>query len=219
VAYTETIRDHRWHRFNSSGPGGYDEEECDVWQAITQYKAGFNPAIQEHPATDMPEPKLRETWEALRGGHFLEWVDNMTIGFWKADESALGDGEQIERWPDEMRAAYYYRKGQSLEHPGWDKKDQVLAQKIKNIWAQWEKMQGDNPPLVRSKAGSTRDFDINLDGMAHYGMLPDLLQDIRNTGLTAEDLAPLFRSAYDYVQMWDTCQQRAPHIVHSEVKV
>jgi len=219
VAYTETIRDYRWHRFDSSGPGGYDEEECDIWQAITQYKAGFNPAVQEHPATDMPEPKLRETWEALRGGHFQNWVDNMTIGFWKADESALEDGEPIEKWPDEMRAAYYYRKGQSLEHPGWDKKEQVLAQRIQNIWTQWEKMQGDNIPLVRSKAGSTRDFDINLDGMAHYGMLPDLLQDMCNAGLTAEDLAPLFRSAYDYVQMWDTCQQRAPHIVHSEEKV
>jgi microsomal dipeptidase-like Zn-dependent dipeptidase len=219
VAYTETIRDYRWHRFDSSGPGGYDEEECDIWQAVTQYKAGFNPAVQEHPATDMPEPKLRETWEALRGGHFQNWVDNMTIGFWKADESALEDGEPIEKWPDEMRAAYYYRKGQSLEHPGWDKKEQVLAQRIQNIWTQWEKMQGNNTPLVRSKAGLTRDFDINLDGMAHYGMLPDLLQDMCNTGLTAEDLAPLFRSAYDYVQMWDTCQQRAPHIVHSEEKV
>ncbi|MBE3143666.1 MAG: membrane dipeptidase [Planctomycetes bacterium] len=219
VAYTETIRDARWHRFDSSGPGGYDQEECDVWQAITQYKAGFNPTIQEHPATDMPEPKIRETLEVLHGGHFLEWVDNVTIGFWKADESALGDGEQIEKWPDEMRAAYYYRKGQSLEHPGWDKKDQVLTQKIQNIWAQWEKMQGDNTPLVRSKAGLTRDFDINLDGMAHYGMLPDLLQDICNIGLTAADLAPLFRSAYDYVQMWDTCQQRAPKIIRSTEKV
>ena len=48
--------------------------------------------------------------------------------------------------------------------------------------------------------------------MAHYGMLPDLLQDMRNSGLTAEDLAPLFRSAYDYVQMWDTCEQRARQI-------
>jgi hypothetical protein len=58
-----------------------------------------------------------------------------------------------------------------------------------------------------------RDFDINIDGMAHYGMLPDLLQDLRNIGLTAEDLAPLFRSAYDYVQMWDKCERRAAELV------
>jgi hypothetical protein len=70
-------------------------------------------------------------------------------------------------------------------------------------------MKGDNRPLERSIAGERRDFDINIDGVAHYGMLPDFLQDIRNCGLTAEDLAPLFRSAYDYIQVWETCQQQA----------
>ncbi len=77
-----------------------------------------------------------------------------------------------------------------------------LIGKIKAIWDKWKAMNGDNRPLERSKAGPRRDFDINIDGMAHYGMLPDFLQDLRNVGLTAEDLAPLFRSAYDYMQMW-----------------
>ena len=40
-------------------------------------------------------------------------------------------------------------------------------------------------------------------------MLPDFLQDIRNNGLTSEYLVPLFRSAKDYIQMWDTCVQCA----------
>jgi hypothetical protein len=70
-------------------------------------------------------------------------------------------------------------------------------------------MRGDNRPLIRSTAGPRREFDINLDGMAHYGMLPDFLQDIKNSGVTAEDLVPLFRSAYDYIQMWDLCEQKA----------
>jgi hypothetical protein len=48
--------------------------------------------------------------------------------------------------------------------------------------------------------------------MAHYGMLPDFLQDLRNVGLTAEDLAPLFRSANDYVQMWEKCERQAHRI-------
>jgi hypothetical protein len=56
--------------------------------------------------------------------------------------------------------------------------------------------------------------------MAHYGLLPDLLQDIVNTGATPEDMAPLFRSAHDYVEMWDTCTQRAAEIpVKEEVAV
>ena len=218
VAYTESIRDYRWHRFDSSGPGGYDEEECDIWQAVTQYKAGFNPEVQEHIEADKPEPKAREAWEIIHGGHDQNWVDNVTIGFWKADENAPEDGQPVEKWPDEIRCAYYYRIGQSLELPALNEKEQALVEKIKNIWTQWEKMQGDNTPLIRSKAGPIRDFDINLDGMAHYGLLPDLLQDMRNSGLSAEDLAPLFRSAYDYVQMWDKCLQRAPQIVCSDEK-
>lgn len=84
-----------------------------------------------------------------------------------------------------------------------------LIGKIKSIWDKWMAMNGDNRPLERSKAGIRRDFDINIDGMAHYGMLPDFLQDLRNVGLTAQDLAPLFRSAYDYIQMWTACQQNA----------
>jgi hypothetical protein len=43
-------------------------------------------------------------------------------------------------------------------------------------------------------------------------MLPDFLQDLRNSGLTAEDLAPFFRSAGDYVEMWATCEKRAAKI-------
>ena len=52
----------------------------------------------------------------------------------------------------------------------------------------------------------TRQFDINFDGIAHYGMLPDMLQDMKNNGMTARDFVPLFRSAEDYVQMWERCQ-------------
>lgn len=69
-------------------------------------------------------------------------------------------------------------------------------------------MQGTNTPLTRSYAGQ-RDFDINLDEVAHYGMLPDLFQDLKNVGLTNEDLAPLFRSAEDYIQTWARCEARS----------
>ena len=91
-----------------------------------------------------------------------------------------------------------------------------MVDKIKAIGKKWGQMKGDNPPLVRSTAGSTRDFDINLDGMAHYGLLPDLLQDLRNVGLAAADLAPLFRSANDYVEMWEKCEHNAQEIAQKQ---
>jgi hypothetical protein len=52
--------------------------------------------------------------------------------------------------------------------------------------------------------------------MAHYGMLPDFLQEVRNIGLTAEDLIPLFQSANDYIQMWSSCRRIAAEIVGSK---
>ncbi len=38
-------------------------------------------------------------------------------------------------------------------------------------------MDGNRVTLIRSVAGEG-DFDINWDGVAHYGMLPDFLQDL-----------------------------------------
>ncbi len=212
VAYRQPIRDHRWYRFDNSGPGAYDEEECDIWHAIAQYKAGFNPLVDDHASVDLSEPALRQALEILKGGHNQNWVDNVTTGFWLADQIPSLEISEMSYWPDEKRAGYIFRKGQSLDLIGRFKGEQKLIQKIKDIWDQWEKMQGNNPPLERSLAGSIRDFDINLDGMAHYGMLPDLLQDIVNSGVTSQDLVPLFRSAYDYVEMWDTCSKRSSQL-------
>ena len=48
-----------------------------------------------------------------------------------------------------------------------------------------------------------RIFDINTDGVAHYGLYPDFIEDMRKTGLTDEEMAPLFQSAEAYLQMWE----------------
>jgi hypothetical protein len=47
-----------------------------------------------------------------------------------------------------------------------------------------------------------RGWDFNLDGFAHIGMYPDFVQDVRNTGVTFEQLAPLFNSTEDLVDTW-----------------
>lgn len=71
--------------------------------------------------------------------------------------------------------------------------------------------EGPNVALARCVAG-TREFDVNVDGMAHYGMLPDFLQDSVNVARAAgrpEALKPLFRSAEVYLEMWEKIEQRA----------
>ena len=72
---------------------------------------------------------------------------------------------------------------------------------------------GGNPgaPLERCQGpecGGNREFDFNLDGLAHYGLIPDMLQDVSNqlraqqTG-KVRDLRALFRGANDYILMWE----------------
>jgi microsomal dipeptidase-like Zn-dependent dipeptidase len=56
--------------------------------------------------------------------------------------------------------------------------------------------------LVQSVAG-TRHFEFNCDGLAHYGMLPDLFQDLRNATVGAGAFRPLMRSAEDVIEMWE----------------
>jgi microsomal dipeptidase-like Zn-dependent dipeptidase len=62
------------------------------------------------------------------------------------------------------------------------------------------------PPLT---TGPSSAHDINVDGLAHYGMLPDFLQDVRNIGVTPGELAPLFHSAEFFLRLWETCEQRS----------
>jgi len=59
------------------------------------------------------------------------------------------------------------------------------------------------PPMQESSQPDGRRFDFNYDGLAHYGMLPDLLQDARGVGMSAEQLAPLFQGAEAVVDAWE----------------
>jgi hypothetical protein len=128
--------------------------------------------------------------------------------------TAVSD-EQLERpgiftgdAPWEQRAGFLVRSGQA---PGTTDRDPITVHEIhaelQPIWERATAMDGPNAPLTRSVAGR-RDFDLNVDGVAHYGMLPDFLQDLRNLGLTEDDLAPLFRSAEDYIELWERCLSR-----------
>jgi len=54
-----------------------------------------------------------------------------------------------------------------------------------------------------------RTIDFNMEGFAHIGLLPELIEDARRTGATEEDLEPLFRSAEGYIRMWEAAEARA----------
>ena len=198
VRYAAPMRDYRRFRFEDSGPGAYDEDERCIWQAVAQYKAGFNPSIQAHLPDDVP----------AGAGAQQERVDNFTKGLWAAiEEHGSPRSGQPSGWPVEQWAAYRGFQ-QVRDHPAelseqpWTRE---LIEKVAGIAARWQAMEGPNAPLNRCRAGPRHDYDFNLDGMAHYGLLPDFLQDLKNLGLSAEDLTPLFHSAGEYVDLWERC--------------
>lgn len=57
-----------------------------------------------------------------------------------------------------------------------------------------------------------RTFDINFDGFAHIGMLPDFVEELRVIGITDEELKPLLHSAEGYIRMWEKAEEAAKNI-------
>lgn len=81
--------------------------------------------------------------------------------------------------------------------------------------AQVERIKYDGSTIVNGRVltlnhAGNRDFDFNFEGLAHYGLIPDLIADLQMVGVATNDLAVLFRSAGAYVNMW----QHAEHSAH-----
>jgi microsomal dipeptidase-like Zn-dependent dipeptidase len=85
------------------------------------------------------------------------------------------------------------------------------------VQARWKAMVGPNAPLIRARTG-LRDWDVNIDGMAHLGMLPDFLQDVANVlrsagpegeAQAARGMRSMLGSAEYYVRMWEKLEAAA----------
>ena len=53
-------------------------------------------------------------------------------------------------------------------------------------------------------------FDYNEDGLANAGMIPDFIQDLKQNGMSDADLAPMMKSAEQYVRMWELAEDTTP---------
>lgn len=66
---------------------------------------------------------------------------------------------------------------------------------------------GANLPLEPYVLGKYRTYDFNVDGLAHIGLIPDMLQDLKNVGLSRSDFQALFSSAEGYIEMWEKAER------------
>jgi hypothetical protein len=70
---------------------------------------------------------------------------------------------------------------------------------------------GTNEPLIPSSTLS-KTWDYNIDGMAHYGMMADFFQDLKNVGMKPKDMSVLFNSAEDFARMWEKCVRQSERV-------
>jgi hypothetical protein len=94
-----------------------------------------------------------------------------------------------------------YKKGSRVLKTAYASQHQPKAQRIR---VAYPGVAGSAPPLEPYRMGQ-KVFDFNEDGLAHYGLLPDLLQDLKDLG--DDDIQTLFRSVEGYLQMWEKVER------------
>jgi hypothetical protein len=192
VRYKEKLLNANPERFNGTAYDGDGDGMLnrDIWRGIGLFKAEAEP----------------KSWGWDR-------AENIAIGLQAGitgDERSLICGPLRDDCYHQRRAGYLVT---SEREPTDDDAFEVyeLYGKIQQYYRRWQAMEGDNYPLDRCTVGA-RDFDYNLDGFAHYGMLPDFLQDLHNIGLEEEHTHSLYYSAEAYVQTWELCGKRSVEI-------
>jgi hypothetical protein len=183
----------------------------DAWMASAAWAAGRDPRTNSRHGIDGGPRVIDYTW-----------------GFFSATQSDVtSDGAfQLPGTLHSRYAAYCVKNGRLPSELSGLRPDLLLSQIwneywwVKRAWDTWRRMTGTNEPLRRHVFGHRdlngeridRDFDVNIDGVAHYGMLPDFLQDVANSHTRPSEvgayLTPLFQSAESYIQMWEKATRR-----------
>jgi hypothetical protein len=181
-------------------------EEEDAWKALAYWEArGLSPLDSRYNA--LPgDDKIPQSSHVGHGGR----IESLVRGLGASNESQLRDccGDT----PFEEAAMLALKQNKTPQQfvqsstRGVFKNNLAAIQKVYDyaapVYKLWTAMKGRNEPL-RKRIDGVRDWDVNIDGVAHYGMLPDMLQDMANIGLTPAQMAPLFGSAEDYILMWE----------------
>lgn len=184
--------------------GQVDGLEEDTWKALAAWEAGADAVANEGLVSLSSTP--------LHAGRIRNMVKGLNI----AVENQLmhpcitcGEG------PWEQAAMFCLKTNITPSALGTynegDKREiSNMFNKLLPVWNLWKAKNGTNEPLRRLVTGN-RYWDFNLDGLAHYGLMPDMLQDLKNIGFTKLQLQPLFSSADDYIKMWEKAEQLKTH--------
>jgi len=231
VAYSTPLSDWKTWRWDGSG---WSELERDALQAVMLSRTG--PAdlttieSQIQPARGIISTVAGEVANTVRLDPDRKRIMNMALGL--RSSTSIGYVLDVFNLTVVQNAAFDAKRaiGNQTAYPnpdqaylaGWNAlkaRFNILNDADKAIYKDCFNAVGvalatlNRMPTGRSSAALTRpvfggrQFDFNLDGLAHYGMLPDMLQDLANNGANPTTMAPLFRSAEDYIRLWEKCEK------------
>jgi microsomal dipeptidase-like Zn-dependent dipeptidase len=221
VRYDSPINTWHYHRFLK--PSFLTSEEREVWEGLAIAKSSnsidaVNNAWQPGGGLSVERTGLQQDKIANFARGFWWGIHREPTGDYGAYLECPGYVSRIEELNNcmpERKAAYLCVRGlNSLPEHMKTTRTMELYRVLKPIYDLWMEFEnGPNEPLRRSYAYTGgRDFDFNLDGLAHYGMLPDLIQDMKNQGLTTQHLKPLFGAAEEYIKMWEKAERTAASV-------
>jgi len=189
---------------------GVELWEEDVWKALAAWSAGINGWTQEDLISLSSEPGHQGRIKNFVKGLTATGKQQLLRPNWGGIGTGDGPWEQAVMYmlvhnlsPADMTDVYSVEDIKTYLTP--------MYNRIRPVFLSWKNMTGNNEPLRRLRNGN-RDWDVNLDGLAHYGLLPDFIQDLKNIGFGKKQLEPLFASAEDYIQMWERAEAAKQNI-------
>ena len=196
----------------------YSQEQRDFFPAIRIFYY-FKKQVSDGLSQTALETELGKIVAAMSAGYNKFRVGALASGLIKGIKGwpLINVGQDITFGAERLGRLVFQTEVLDASVP--DDLDDLLLKRLaslRGVWADYHHIFGGNTPLKRSKTG-LKDWDINFDGVAHYGLLPDLFQDMKNVGMEPTDLNPLFHSGEDFARMWTKTLNAADAISHPQL--
>lgn len=95
------------------------------------------------------------------------------------------------------------RKGYDSKHETWAQEQYQPAKQYETTKVKYLDTSPTAPDAIARYEMGNHPYDFNNEGLANYGLLPDLLQDLKMVGMEPTEFEALFASAEGFVRMWE----------------
>ncbi len=212
VYYDVASKSYHYHLFEDGDIPVWEE---DVFKALSAWDAGANPYTNENLVSESADPQHRGRVRGYAKGLFATNFNQLDQGRDLFDERPYEEAAMFLLKNNVTDIYNTLPAGFWRDHVADITKAYNQVKPDFDTWVgksynNWINKTPNNEPLRRYITGN-RYWDYNLDGLAHFGLVPDMIQDLKNIGLSSVQLNPLFKSVEDYLKMWEKTSGNITH--------